>query len=280
MQIIEAGRRNKRRLDLPYPSFLQNNKAHPMRKSPRSVQQDVFIDLQDWFAEIERAHPEKRFLLCLDEFERLSEVISATNSRVPLNFLRNILQHRRRWILPFSGSHTFDDLPNYWSDYLINTRTIRVSFLDEESARSLITEPVKDFPNIYQQGAVDKIIELTHCQPYLIQLVCYEVVELLNREIRAKKRRSRDITASINDIDSVTPIVLERGNQYFRELWYSFNDNERDFLYCLTNGNTSVETDKAIVRRLIRKEILNQEGNYFQVPLVQKFIEQIVSEED
>lgn len=63
-----------------------------------------------------------------------------TTIYVPLNFLRNILQHRRQWILLFSGSHTFDELPSYWSDYLINTRTIRVSFLDEESARSLIIE--------------------------------------------------------------------------------------------------------------------------------------------
>jgi hypothetical protein len=109
----------------------------------------------------------------LDEFERLSEVITATNSRVPLNFLRNILQHRKQWILLFSGSHRFGELPSYWSDYLINTRTVPVSFLDEESARSLIIEPVKDFPIIYDASSVDRIIELTNCQPYLIQLICY-----------------------------------------------------------------------------------------------------------
>jgi hypothetical protein len=33
------------------------------------------------------------------------------------------------------------------------------------------------------------------------------------------------------------------------------------------------------MRRLTRKEILTQEGNAFQVPLVQKYIEQLLEEE-
>ncbi|BAZ10618.1 hypothetical protein NIES4071_24410 [Calothrix sp. NIES-4071] len=268
-QIIEAGRRLPRRLDLPYPNFTNSHSG---------VQPDAFIDLQNWFAEIERVYPEKRFLLCLDEFERLSEVVTATNSRVPLNFIRNILQHRRQWIVLFSGSHTFSELPTYWSDYLINTRTVRVSFLDEESARNLIIEPVKDFPKIYDSLAVDKIIELTNCQPYLIQLICYEVVELINREIRSGKRESSNIIADIDNINSIIPLVLERGNQYFQELWNSLKDNEKDFLFNLTLGKKTIDNNKGVIRELIQKEILTIEGNNFQVPLVQKFIEQIISE--
>ena len=165
-QIIEAARRLPRRLDLPYPD---KNK----------VAQDPFPALQDWLGEIERTTPSKRFLLCLDEFERLSEVVEATGSKASLNFLRNVLQHRAAWTLLFSGSHEPKEFPDYWSDYLINTRTSRVSYLDEESARELIVQPVEDFTNIYDRTAIDTIIHLTHCQPYLVQLTCYEVVELL-----------------------------------------------------------------------------------------------------
>jgi len=63
-----------------------------------------------------------------------------------------------------------------------------VSYLDEDSARELIVQPVEDFTNICDHAkrsakgdrtAIDTIIHLTRCQPYLVQLTCYEVVELL-----------------------------------------------------------------------------------------------------
>jgi hypothetical protein len=98
----------------------------------------------------------------VDEFERLSEVVEATGSRAPLNFLRNLLQHRASWTLLFSGSHEPKELPDYWSDYLINTRTLRVSYLDEDSAGELIVQPVEDFTNIYEPTAIDNIIHLTN----------------------------------------------------------------------------------------------------------------------
>lgn len=102
-QIIEAARRLPRRLYLPYPD---KNK----------LAKDPFPARQDWLGEIGRTTPSSRFLLCLDEFARLSEVVEATGSRTPLNFLCNVLQHRASWILLFSGSHEPKELPDYWSD--------------------------------------------------------------------------------------------------------------------------------------------------------------------
>jgi hypothetical protein len=135
--------------------------------------------------------------------------------------------------LLFSGSHEPKELPDYWSDYLINTRTLRVSYLDEESACELIVQPGEDFPNIYDcakrsakgdRTAVDAIIHLTHCQSYLVQLTCYEVVELLNRDIRENRRDASTPKATAQDVETVIPTVLERGGEYFRELWRSLSD--------------------------------------------------------
>jgi hypothetical protein len=114
-----------------------------------------------------------------------------------------------------SGSHEPKELLDYWSDYLINTRTLRVSYLDEDSARELIVQPVEDFPNIYDRTAIDTIIHLTHCQPYLVQLTCYEIVELLNRDIREHRRDASTPKATARDVETVIPIVLERGGEYF-----------------------------------------------------------------
>jgi AAA+ ATPase superfamily predicted ATPase len=81
-------------------------------------------------------------------------VVAATGSRTPLNFLRDVLQYLAAWTLLFSGSHEPKELPDYWSDYLINIRTLRVSYLDEDSARELIVQPVEDFTNICDRTAI------------------------------------------------------------------------------------------------------------------------------
>ncbi len=140
---------------------------------------------------------------------------------------------------------------------------------------------MEDFPNIYDRTAVDTIIHLTRCQPYLVQLTCYEVVELLNRDIRENRRDASTPKATARDVETVIPIVLERGGQYFGELWKSLTDSDRNLLQRLVQGETPTTQDKAVLRKLERKEILEKtESSYrFQVPLVQKYIEQVVEEE-
>ena len=271
-QIIESVKRLPRRLDLPEPNR-------------KKLEREPFLALQDWLSQIENTAPNKRFLLCLDEYERLSEVIEATGSKAPLNFLRHILQHMPAWTLLFSGSHELSEQDTYWSDYLINTRALRMTFLQESEARDLILQPVKDFSsNNYEDDAVDEIINITHCQPYLVQLVCFELVERLNEKIRKEKRVRGTTRASLDDVKAIIPVVLERGDQYFREQWSRLTEEEQKFLYRLSDGEKPIRQDRATVRLLLRKEVLKQEEvceknpEYFgklsfQVPLFQKYVE-------
>ncbi len=157
-----------------------------------------------------------------------------------------------------------------------------MSYLDEDSARELIVQPVEDFINIYEPTAIDTIIHLTRCQPYLVQLTCYEVVELLNRDIRENRRDGSTPNATARDVETIIPTVLERGGEYFRELWRSLTDSDRNLLQRLVQGETPAPQDKAVLRKLERKEILEktESGYRFQVPLVQKYIEQVIEEEE
>jgi len=157
-----------------------------------------------------------------------------------------------------------------------------VSYLDEESARELIVQPVEDFPNIYEPTAIEAILHLTHCQPYLVQLTCYEVVELINRDIRENRRDASTAKATARDVETVIPTVLERGGEYFRELWKSLTESDRNLLGRLVQGETPTAQDKAVLRKLERKEILEktESGYRFQVPLVQNYVEQVIEEED
>jgi AAA+ ATPase superfamily predicted ATPase len=85
-------------------------------------------------------------------------------------------------------------------------------------------QPVEDFTNICDRTAVDTIIHLTRCQPYLVQLTCYEIVELLNRDIGENRRDASTPNATARDVETVIPTLLERGGEYFRELWKSLSD--------------------------------------------------------
>ena len=242
--------------------------------NPADFQTDPFPALERWMDSVERTVGQKRILLCLDEYERLGEFVEAFNNRAPLNFLRYVIQNRRRWIILLSGSHLLDELPGYWSDYLINTRPIRVSYLEREAARSLIVSPVDGFPDIYTPETVDAILEMTRCQPYLVQLACYEIVERLNH---ARRKR-----ASPDDLQAVVPVMFERGSEYFRELWESLADKERSILRRLARNDPSLRLETSLVedgmgtylRRLVRREIIEQhDGIYrFQVPLIQQYV--------
>ncbi|MEH2084968.1 MAG: hypothetical protein V7K89_34850 [Nostoc sp.] len=265
-QIIEAARRLPRTVNLPNPDA-------------KKLAEDPFPALQTWFTEIERSNRSQRFLLCLDEYERLDEVVKATSSRAPLNFIRNLLQYQQNWIVIFSGSHELSELDDYWSDYLINTRALRMTYLQESEARDLILHPVENFTNIYEPTAVDAIIQLTRCQPFLVQLVCYELVESLNGDIRKNQGNADTVKATAQNVEEIIPQVLEVGVQYFRELWTSLADSDRSLLRRIIHGETPTQQDKGVVRKLTRKEMLTQEGNAFQVPLVQKYIEQLLEEE-
>ncbi|MEH2142915.1 hypothetical protein [Nostoc sp.] len=83
----------------------------------------------------------------------------------------------------------------------------------------------------------------------------------------------------LTNVQEIIPQVLARGVQYFRELWTSLADSDRSLLRRIIHGETPTQQDKGVVRKLARKEILTIEGNAFQVPLVQKYVEQLLEEE-
>ena len=245
--------------------------ARNLKLSPidsHQLESDPFVVLQAWMESIEQRFPHKRFLLCLDEFERLQEAIAASNSRIPLNFLRNVMQHRKQWVLLFSGSHNLSELEPYWSDYLIGTRTLRLTYLNTTEAQELIRHPVADFPDIYDDKAVDAILHLTHCQPYFIQLVCSALVERLNSQNRRR--------VTVEDVESIPDVAIERADGYFNEFLGTLTHEHRNLLTRLIRQEPFTEQDRPLLPQLTQMEVLNRiaANDYqFKIPLIQKFVE-------
>ena len=107
-------------------------------------------------------------------------------------------------------------------------------------------------------------------------------MERLNRDIRENSRDTSTPKATAQDVETVIPTVLERCGEYFWELWRSLTDSDRNLLRRLVQGETPAAQDKAVLRKLERKEILEktESGYSLQVPLVQNYVEQVVEEEE
>jgi AAA+ ATPase superfamily predicted ATPase len=256
------------------------------RLDHEAFERDPYPAFAHWLEGVERALGGRQLLLCLDEFEKLEESIA--EGRIDgrfLSLLRNIIQHHSRIIVLLSGSHHLDELPPRWADALVTTQSLRISFLDEADARELIIHPVKEFPEIYQSAAVERILTLTHSQPYLVQLVCGLLVEKMNKE----RREPPGSYVTLVDIEAIIPKVLERSEAYFNDLWRSqtggnlaqrvleklaFADGEQVISAEVKLLTEDQEALRNTIRTLLRREIIEPTENGYRitVPLIAYYV--------
>ncbi len=210
-----------------YSSFLYNiaramsNSAKRHRElilptlDRNSLNEDPFTVFDEWLDEIERTiTPEQTILLTLDEFSTLEHAFDKgyLDENSVLGMIRHIIQHRPRFKLLLSGSHTIDEFER-WASYLINVRTVHLSFLQAAEALQLIEQPVKNFELLYTQAASQRVMRVTNCHPALIQLVCAEIVTLKNKQ-HVEKRR----LAHLEDVEAAIPGALQHGRFFFADI--------------------------------------------------------------
>ncbi len=179
------------------------------------------------------------------------------------------IQHLDNFIFLFAGGNEFYEIKDFdWSNYLINLRTIRISYLDEESRRILMTKPTPDYDLKYEnEELLNDFIDLLGGQPYLIQAIMFDLTNLLNRDNNRKIAGKSDIEQAIKKCFTTT-------EAYFYHFWQNeLNEEMRKQLINLavkkelTNINT--------IRLLLKKEFIKKEedGYQFSVPLVRQWIE-------
>jgi hypothetical protein len=277
------------------PAFLHSLTAasgHALRRRGLMVQalpvsdlgENPFTAFSEWLERVETALAhEKHLLLCLDEFERLDATIREGHlPKELMDEIRHIIQHHPRIVLLFAGSHRPDELELNWPDALISTKMIHVSYLVAEEVRQLITHPVPEFPVTYEEGSVARIIEITRCQPYLVQAVCYELVNHLNLEGRRE--------ATVADVEAGIQRALESAHLYFAEMWRQFPEPYRALLRLLASHPDGLETAELAraaqtspellaldLKRLESRSTLEQVSDTgrwrYQVPLVAAWVE-------
>lgn len=172
-----------------------------------------FADFRDYLDSVLQALEPLNLglVLMLDEFDKLQEGIDngVTSRQVPEN-IRYLIQTHPRFSAILTGSRRLKRLrEEYWSALYGLGITVQVTALDLESARKVVTEPVRN-QLTFSNEAVDRLLEVTARHPYLMQCLCNRVFDF------AVQTRARAITFSaVNDAAA----GLVREFEHFASLW-------------------------------------------------------------
>lgn len=147
----------------------------------------------------------------LDEFDKLQEGIDhgVTSPQVPEN-IRFLIQTYPRFSAILTGSRRLKRLrEEYWSALYGLGISVQVTALDERSAARVVTEPVRN-KLTYSNEAIERIVNLTARQPYLLQCLCNQIFDL---SVRTK---NRSVTLGAVNLAAGE---LVRENEHFASLW-------------------------------------------------------------
>lgn len=263
-------------------------------KSKTEYKDEPFIVFAQFLESVEKVLANRdrkdsftRLLLSLDEFERIDvKIKEGVFSSDILKFLRNIMQHHPRILLLFTGYHTIEEMSgDYWSVFFGSTRQIKISYLDEKSARGLIISPIPGFPLKYDQQAVERIISATRCQPYLLQNTCFNIVLHLNHEQRYQ--------ATLEDVNKALEKTLSDLEAFFQGFVWGLADTPlaKVVLFLLSKGRkgldelekeiemSGIKTTRGelltILKKLKQRDLVEQteDGLWgFQVELAQQWV--------
>jgi hypothetical protein len=166
-------------------------------------------------------------LLLFDEFEELE--MRVRGGELPptvFSYLRHLMQHSRNLAFLFAGTHRLEDLTaDYWSILFNIALYRRVGTLDAGAARRLIIEPVHGCGLVYDDLAVDKMLRVTGGHPYFLQLLCYALVNLHNRE-----RRNY---LTIEDVNRTLAEIVGLGEAHLTFLWGESSPQQQAVLLAL-----------------------------------------------
>ena len=209
------------------PVALQGQLGEPNEE--RFCTHNPFTALDRFLKQLDSVRAEQRFIITIDEFELIEQLIEQKRLEPRLlDFWRGLIQTYPWFVLAFAGLHTLQEMTqNYWNPLFGSVTAIPVSFLSPKAAERLITQPSPDFNLDYDTETITEIIQLTNGQPYLVQLVGHTLVTRFNRQM-FEERIERDRRFTLEDVNAVinTPEFYRDGNAYFNGVWVQAENSE------------------------------------------------------
>ncbi|MEH1800174.1 MAG: AAA family ATPase [Nostoc sp.] len=245
------------------------------------LKSDPFTYFYEWLDKVEQALEQNTALLALDEFEVLDNAIAKGrfDGQDVLGMLRHLIQHRPRFKVLLAGSHTIEEYQR-WASYLINVQVVHISYLKEAEARQLIECPVKDFTLRYEPNAVERVLQFTRCHPFLVQLLCAEIIVLKNEQDPSIRR-----LATLADVEAAIPEALQSGGFFFADIQNNQVDatGQAILRFIAAQGEGTIVSRQTLLQQfadaditfklLLQRELIEEvdDGYRFQVELIRRW---------
>ena len=187
-----------------YNDMVKNNPIVEFRSYIEKLQ-DLIVDSLGY----ESGH----IVLLVDEFTSLYAALKDNKISSELMVLWKDLAESGDFTFVFAGH---DAMPRFRKDYA-NALGIftpePLDYISPEAARELIEKPIWNHQlnqSRYKDDAISKIIELTACNPFYIQIVCSEVVKYANKN-KLTKITSYDVN-HVNEMMISSPELLSEAD--------------------------------------------------------------------
>jgi hypothetical protein len=165
---------------------------------------------------------DETLIIAIDEFEKIEGLID-TGKLSPdfIGYLRGLVQMSPKLGFAFAGLHTLEEMTqDYFNPFFASVIPIKVGFLSLGAVQQLLANPDPEFLLDYDRAALDRIYHLTSGQPYLTQLVGFQLVRRYN-DLVFEQGSQRPGIFTIEDVNTVTtdPEFFTRGRYYFTGVW-------------------------------------------------------------
>jgi hypothetical protein len=195
--------------EIPVPS---NNDLHQFPETT----------FRRYLEQITKTFTGKGLIIALDEFEKIEELIDAGKlSKDFLGFLRGMVQMSSKLAFAFAGLHTLQEMnADYFQPFYASFIPISVAFLTREATHQVLANPDPEFLLEYESAALDHIYDLTNGQPYLTQLIGFQLVRMFNDYV-FEQGKPRDRTFTIDDVRTICSgeNFFTTGINYFNGVW-------------------------------------------------------------
>jgi hypothetical protein len=198
-----------------------------------------------------------------------------------LSLFRHIIQHKPFFKVIMASSYAIDEFQK-WTSYLVNVQTVKIGCLQEAEALKLIESPVQGFSLQYAAGVPAHIFYLTRGHPLLVQMLCYELVSLKNRQPPSQRRLAR-----LADIDQAIHSMFSNGRFFFCEIATHAGQTGSLILKQLARAGEGASLSEhelyqncgsgcsKTLALLLRRDLIepNTDGYRFQIELVRRWFE-------
>ena len=161
-------------------------------------------------------------IIALDEFEKIEELIRANKLETSFwDYLRGLVQDSPKVGFALAGLHSLEEMSSdYSKPFFASLINIKVDFFTQATVQALLPNPGGDFPLDYDYDALDLIYALTAGQPYLTQLLGFQLVRRYNDQV-FEQQQPREAKFTVADVQAVVerPEFFAQGKPYFAGIW-------------------------------------------------------------